>query len=259
MQLSESRHCECAETLRPAQWAPSVDAQASDIRTGIREPKLNEHGVPDKSRSRWFTLEITKEEWPRIYDANRRGEVGTKVQVMPTWTDNRGNGAALSKLMTILYPAGALIMDMSAYFKRVRIKALVEWTPSSANWEADALANGDTPGFDPELEVKIDDKVLRVDHFPEGFHHGGRWAEETFQAAKSRGELPEKSGKQRKRKPEERLKFAMRPVMLRSPGLRVIAAIDGLEHIEVWKGAHEAPPRGLPPSTGRRKCIARKD
>ena len=106
MQLSESRHCECAETLRPTKWAPRVDAQASDIRTGIGEwePRLNEHGVPDKSRSRWFTLEITKEKWPWIYEkgdkpslviatlealavleslkafhGNRRGEGGTKV------------------------------------------------------------------------------------------------------------------------------------------------------------------------------------
>ena len=63
MQLSEARHCECAETLRWTKWAPRVDAQASDIRTGIggSEPKLNKHGVPDKSKSRWFTLEITKE------------------------------------------------------------------------------------------------------------------------------------------------------------------------------------------------------
>ena len=44
MQLSESRHCECAETLRPMKWALRVDAQASDIRTGVGvwEPRLNE-------------------------------------------------------------------------------------------------------------------------------------------------------------------------------------------------------------------------
>ena len=74
------------------------------------------------------------------------------------WTDNRGNEAALNKLMTTRYPASALLTEMSAYFKRVRIEALVEWTPKSANREADALANGDTSGFHPGVEVKIDDR-----------------------------------------------------------------------------------------------------
>ena len=34
-QLAKSRHCECAESLRSMKWAPRVDAQASDFRTGI--------------------------------------------------------------------------------------------------------------------------------------------------------------------------------------------------------------------------------
>ena len=76
MQLSKSRHCECAEALRSTRWAPTVDAQTSDIRTGIGgwEPKMNEHGVPDKSKSRWFSLEITKEKWPWV-DAKGRQEL----------------------------------------------------------------------------------------------------------------------------------------------------------------------------------------
>ena len=155
MQLRKSRHAE----------ARRVDAQASEIRTGGWEPKLNEHGVPDKSKSRWFSLEITKEMWPRVYakgdkpllviatlealpvlvslkafHENHPSEGGTKVQVMPTWTDNRGIGAAPNKLMTTRYPANALIMEMSAHFKHMRIKALIEWTPRTANKEADSLA-----------------------------------------------------------------------------------------------------------------------
>ena len=233
-QLSESRHCECAESIRPAKWAPRVDAQASDNRTGIGgwEPRLNAQGVPDKSKSRWFTLEITKEKWPWIYEkgdkpslviatlealavlvslkafyGNNPSEGGTKVQVMPTRTDNRGNGAALNKLMTTRYPASALIMEMSAYFTRMHIKALVNWTPRTANREADALANGNTSGFDPELEVKIDDEVLDWILLPQVLAMG-KEAEDTFRAAKSKGELPDKSGKQRRRKPEERLRIA---------------------------------------------------
>ena len=126
---------------------------------------------------------------------------------MPTWTDNGGDGAALNKLMTTRYPASALIMEMSDYIKRMRIRALVEWTPRTANREADALANGNTPSFDPELEVKIDDKVLEWIILPQVLAMGKK-AEENFQAAKSRGELPNKSGKQLRRRQEERLKIA---------------------------------------------------
>ena len=104
---------------------------------------------------------------------------------MPTWTDNRSNGVALNILMTTRHPASALIMEMSAHFKRVRIKALIGWTPRSANREADALTNGDTSGFDPRLEVKIDDKVLEWIILPQVLAMG-KEAEETFLAAKSR-------------------------------------------------------------------------
>ena len=97
-------------------------------------------------------------------------------------------------------------MEMSAYFMRMRIWALVEWTPRTANREADALANGDTSGFDPELEVKIDDKALEWIILPQVLAMG-KEAEETFQAAKFKGELPNKSSKQLRRKPEERLKI----------------------------------------------------
>ena len=34
----------------------------------------------------------------------------TKVQIMPTWTDNRGNGSALNKMMITRYPASAVVM-----------------------------------------------------------------------------------------------------------------------------------------------------
>ena len=66
LQMSENRHCDCAETRRATLWAARVDAQASSGQTGIGgwEPRTDERGVIDKSKSRWFSLEITKEKWP---------------------------------------------------------------------------------------------------------------------------------------------------------------------------------------------------
>ena len=54
----------------------------------------------------------------------------------------------------------------------MRIEELVEWTPRSANREADAVANGGTSGFNPGLEVKIDDKVLEWIILPQVFCFG---------------------------------------------------------------------------------------
>ena len=63
LQMSENQHCDCAETRRATLWASRVDAQASSGRTGIGgwEPRTDECGVIDKSKSRWFSFEITKE------------------------------------------------------------------------------------------------------------------------------------------------------------------------------------------------------
>ena len=234
LQMSENRHCDCAETRSATLWAARVDAQASSGRTGIGgwEPRTDERGVIDKSKSRWFSLEITKEKWPWVYYKGDRlalvistlealavlvslkafhGNVPRKgshqVQVLPTGTDNRGNGAALNKKMTTRYPANAFLMEMAAYFKHMRLRALVEWTPRAGNREADALANGDTTGFDPALEVKINDQVLKWLILPEMLAMG-KEADETFQAAKKRGELPDRSRRLRKRRLEDRLKLA---------------------------------------------------
>ena len=89
----------------------------------------------------------------------------------------------------------------------MRLRALVEWTPTAGNREADALANGDTTLFDPALEVKIDDQVLKWLILPEMLAMG-KEADETFQAAKKRSELPDRSRKLRKRRLEDRLKLA---------------------------------------------------
>ena len=42
-----------------------------------------------------------------------------RVLVAPTWTDTRGNGAALNKLMTTLFPASAVLMELSWNMKRM--------------------------------------------------------------------------------------------------------------------------------------------
>ena len=124
---------------------------------------------------------------------------------MPTWTDNRGNGSALNKMMTTRYPSSAVLMEMAVFMKRHRLKALVEWTPREANREADELANGVVHRFAPSLEVKIQPEQLSWYVLPEMLDVGAK-AEEAHRRAVERGTLPNRTQKQKKRKPEERLR-----------------------------------------------------
>ena len=48
----------------------------------------------------------------------------TKVQVVPTWTHNRGNGSALNKLMSTKFTSSAVVMELSCYLKRMSANGL---------------------------------------------------------------------------------------------------------------------------------------
>ena len=52
-----------------------------------------------------------------------------RIRVVPTTTDNRGNGAALNKLMTTRYPASAVLVELAAHSKKMGLRASVEWSP----------------------------------------------------------------------------------------------------------------------------------
>ena len=164
-QVAATRHYNCAEILESSEEAPRVDAQASGVRTGIGGwfPRRGDGGNIEPKLSPWFSLEITQEEWPWVFAKSQKasliistlealavlvalklrygeepGRSKERVRIAPTLTDNRGNGAALNKLMTTKFPASALLM----------VRAVVEWAPREGNKEADRLANGDHGAFD---------------------------------------------------------------------------------------------------------------
>ena len=205
-QVRQSRHYPCAEELRPAAQAPRVDAQASDERTGRGRwlPFVRDDGTLDKWQSRWFSAEIRKEDWPWIFERDGRPAlvistpealavlVGlklfygnepqphqTQVKVVPTWTDNRGNGSLLNKLMTTRFPSSAVVMELAAFMKKRRLKATVQFAPRETNREADALANGVTTGFNPKLECVLDLATVAWTILPEALQMG-REAERAF-------------------------------------------------------------------------------
>ena len=117
------------------------------------------------------------------------GHSGTHVH------GQRGNGSALNKLMSTRFPSSA---------------ALVEWAPPrESNKEADALANGVTDGFNPELEMKVDVAKLKWAMLPKELD-AGRQAEESHKMAKERGQLPNGAMKERRKKLEDRLRIRIR-------------------------------------------------
>ena len=130
----------------------------------------------------------------------------SRVTILPTWTDNRGNGSVLSKLMTTRYPSSALVMELAAETKKNRVKAQVEWTPKEFNREADALPIGDTSQFSPELELRVEPHTLKW-HVLDRDLEIGVIAERAHDRLRRSGGLPDRARKQKRRKLEERLKF----------------------------------------------------
>ena len=82
----------------------------------------------------------------------------------------------------------------------------MHWTHREENKEADRLANGVLDGFDPVLRIPVSAGSLQWEVLPHVLI-AGKAAEERFQGAKRRGQLPDRSAKQRKRKVNERLKM----------------------------------------------------
>ena len=169
--------------------APRVDAQAGEERTGLGGWALvmNSEGKLDPWLSPWFSYEY----WPWIFergdkpsliistleapavlislkmffgDGPKQGR--TKVQVVPTWTDNRENGSTLNTLTSTKFPSRAA-------------KASVEWAPRSTNCEADAVANGITDSFDPSQRIVVYVKTLRWEILPEALSMGKHIKEDT--------------------------------------------------------------------------------
>ena len=137
-----------------------IDAQASAQRTGIGGwfPVVNSTGILDPWLSCWFSLEISKCDVPWIFDKGdkptlvistlealailvalkfRFGNVADtedkRVLIVPSVTDNRGNGAALNKLMSTRFPSSAVLMELATFMKARRLRTIVEWAPREYN------------------------------------------------------------------------------------------------------------------------------
>ena len=118
---------------------------------------------------------------------------------MPTCTDNRRNGALFNKLTSTKTPICAVLMELALQMKEMEQKTTVNWTPRTANRDADSLANGDASEFDPALEVEFRKHRLQWRVLPEALEMA-REAEAAVAEAKRKGALPLTHGEQRSEK-----------------------------------------------------------
>ena len=159
-QLELRRHYSCAVDIHSWETAPRVDAQASEDKTGIGGWALvvNSEGSLDPWQTLCFSYELTRTGWPWIFkrgnkpsfiistlealavlmslklffgDEPKQGR--TKVQVVPTRTDNRGNGSALNELMSTKFSSGA-VLELSCYLKRMAGRLWREWPFGSVDF-----------------------------------------------------------------------------------------------------------------------------
>ena len=164
-----------------------------------------------------YSHEITKTEWPWVFErsdkparvistiealagikAVLRGRAQgshTRIQVVPSFTDNRGNGSALNKLMTSKYPSSAVVMELACDLKRMSIKAVVDWAPRTANYEADELANGNTSRFDPAKRITFEESKVLWDILPEALQKGREMESESQRALAESASRPDRARK----------------------------------------------------------------
>ena len=136
-----------------------------------------------------------------LYRETRR-EKHTRVQIVPTLTDNLGNGALLNKLVSTKFPASAVLMELASHMRKMSLRTVVEWAPREGNKKADKLANGNAEDFDPSLRIEVNASTLNWDILAEAWE-AGRGAERKSQEARERGTLPNRCRKGKRRRPEE--------------------------------------------------------
>ena len=167
------RHCACALQRRSWKEAWRVDAHADENgEIGRCWPQTNEKGAVNAWDSPWFAVKVTPKNsrWALMREGKEALGLllallafGPKEHVEDTcltvqvtaFTDNKGNGNVVNKLMTTKFLVCAFVMELAEQAEARGVRMEAEWTPRDRNQEADDLSNLRTSSFDPSKEVKI--------------------------------------------------------------------------------------------------------
>ena len=152
-----------------------TDAKAEGGRAWIGGWELLGNLAPFESR--WFSMEITREEAPWIFAKERdpqwviaalellasmvaialfdpeakRG--GLSECTLTGSTDNRGNTYIVTKLASTKWPITTLLIELSEQLRKRGAILNLTWKKRDDNSEADALTNCDFSKFNPELRI----------------------------------------------------------------------------------------------------------
>ena len=82
-------------------------------------------------------------------------------------TDNSGNEAVLTRLMTSKFPLVIILTELAEQLKAKGWDLSLKWIPRGQNEPADALTNEDFSLFDPEKRVHLEIAKLKFLVMPE--------------------------------------------------------------------------------------------
>ena len=91
---------------------------------------------------------------------------------LPSWTDNRGNSFALTRLATTKFPLVCLAMELALQMRSRSTRLAVQWAPRELNVEADALTNLEFRGFSADRRIPVRLEELRYHGLPDFLEKG---------------------------------------------------------------------------------------
>ena len=134
-------------------------------------------GWANPAEARWFSIRLTKKNASWVFDGGEpfrkiaslellgtllcvlafppEGVGKSRMLTLTAMTDNQGNAAALSKMMTTKFPLCAVMMEIASTVAKQKIPLRLHWTPREQNVEADELSNEKFHRFDPKKRVDV--------------------------------------------------------------------------------------------------------
>ena len=226
--IIQRRHCECG--LRRQSWRQAwrVDAHADENGVGVGGwwPQANEQGVVTKWGSPWFAVKVTPDNAPWAFQregkayrviatlealglllalmafgpGQKLSNTSLTVQVS-AFTDNRGNGYVINKLMTTKFPLCTVIMELAAKAEKARSAHGSRVDPEGPK----PRSRRPTSGFDSDKEVKLNLREQDWLVLPSLLEAGQKFHEQKALESEQRKE-EERRGGRVKRKKEDKLK-----------------------------------------------------
>jgi hypothetical protein len=159
-----------------------VDAKAEGQTIGIGGwmPHADSSGNIDKSKSKWFSFELTETQAPWAYSKGEPYKTISALELLATTvgmtifekdilndmdgdsivqvtghTDSQVSSNVLARGMSTSFPLCCVVMELAARLEKARAHLDLEWAPRELNQEADDLSNSIMEGFDPALRTEV--------------------------------------------------------------------------------------------------------